>query len=199
MNHDGAATGCTDPAHQLLRAVQTVSRRGEHQHHAAPAPFQGQEILQVRPFLQVLGDPVDRHLLVELGGAVTGGSLTRAGADRPEGVDVAELLAKPCDSGFNAGGDVALRLDCPLDSAQLLRLHIGRDVSALDAEGQRKRIERIEHCHVLGEIQEAAPVVTRQPDVFTDRSMHQEVRLTRERASKASGHSEGWRTAILGQ
>ena len=67
-----------DAGDDLLGAVAGVPGRSEHEDGPPLSPRQGEEVLEVRPLLEVLRHPVQGHLLVKLRGAVLGGAPVRS-------------------------------------------------------------------------------------------------------------------------
>src|SRR5579862_1318292 len=74
IDHDCAPACALDTRDQLAGAIETVAGRRNHHDDAALLPFQGEEIFEMRPLLEVATDAVDGQLLVELRGAVLRGT-----------------------------------------------------------------------------------------------------------------------------
>src|ERR1700688_417876 len=70
IDDDGATAGVPDTTYDLLRTIETVARRGNDHDNTAATPLERKEVFEVRPFLEVAADSVDRHLFMELGRTV---------------------------------------------------------------------------------------------------------------------------------
>src|SRR5882724_5791669 len=199
IDDDGAAAGVPDTTHDLLRTIETVARWGNDHDDTAAAPLERQEVFEVRPFLEVAADSVDRYLFMEPGRTVLRSPAARAGSDRPDRIDAVEFLREGSDARFDAGGDFGLCRDCTFDLGKLRGLRGRADLSALHPQGERKGIKRVEHRQVLGKVQEAAAVVSREGRDLAYRAMHHPIRLPRELSGKAAGDAERRGAAILGE
>src|SRR5579863_4065880 len=158
IDHDCAPACALNTRDQLPRAIEAVARRRNHHDDAAPSPFQREEILEMRPLLQIATDAVDGQLLVELRGAVLRSTAARARADRPDRIDAVEVLRELHDVRLDAGSNLCVRQDRTLDRLQSRSLRLRGEALVLDPERESECIQCIEHRQILREVEKAAAV-----------------------------------------